>query len=130
MSKEFEDAVLKKLDVLDERTKCTDEIIEGVVLKKLDSLENDIKELASNTNERLGKVEIELKDTGEVIMDIRQRFAKFDFEINRKIDTLCDADTVNQEKHDFFENKIVSLEAKDFNHDIRISNLEDKVLTA
>lgn len=97
MSKEFEDAVLKKLDVLDER---------------------------------LGKVEIELKDTGEVIMDIRQRFAKFDFEINRKIDTLCDADTVNQEKHDFFENKIVSLEAKDFDHDIRISNLEDKVLTA
>ena len=90
MSKEFEDAVLKKLEVLDKRT----------------------------------------NDTDKNVRELRQDFAVFDFEINRKIDTLCDADTVNQEKHDFFENKIVSLEAKDFNHDIRISNLEDKVLTA
>jgi len=90
MSKEFEEAVLKKLDILDKRTNNTD----------------------------------------RVVREIKQDFAKFDYEINTKIDTLFDANTVNQEKHVFFEEKIVSLEAESFNHDIRISNLEDKVLTA
>ena len=90
MSREFEDAVLKKLDVLDERT----------------------------------------KDTDKIIRELKEDFAVFDFEINRKIDTLFDANTVNQEKHDFFQEKISSLEAKSFNQNIRIYNLEDKVLTA
>ena len=90
MSREFEDDVLKKLDVLDERT----------------------------------------KDTDKIVRELKEDFAVFDFEINRKIDTLFDANTVNQEKHDFFQEKISSLEAKSFNQNIRIYNLEDKVLTA
>ena len=52
-------------------------------------------------------------------MDIRQRFTKFDFEINRKIDTLFDSDTVNKDN-------IISLNTKTYNHDTRISNLENK----
>ena len=90
MSKEFEEAVLKKLDILDKRTNNTD----------------------------------------RVVREIKQDFAKFDYEINTKIDTLFDANTINQEKHNFFEEETISLDAKNFNHDIRISNLEDKVLTA
>ena len=115
MSKEFEEVVLKKLeklDVLEEKTNNTDKVIQEVVLKKLDALDEKIN------------------DTNKVVREIKQDFAKFDYEINLKIDTLFDADTVNKEKHVFFEDKIASLDAKSFNHDIRISNLEDKVLTA
>ena len=71
MSREFEEAVLKKLDILDKRT----------------------------------------NDTDKNVRELREDFAVFDFEINRKIDTLFDANTVNQEKHDFFQEKISSLEA-------------------
>lgn len=99
---------------------------EEIVLKKLGNLENEVK----GNNQRLGKLEIEVKDTEEVVTDIRQRFIKFDYEINKRIDTLFDANTVNLEKHTSFEKKISSLDNKNLNHDIRISNLEDKVLTA
>ena len=89
--------------------------------QKLEGLETEVKDLSKTTNQRLGKLEIEVMDTGEVVLDIRQRFAKFDFEINRKIDTLFDSDTVNKDN-------IVSLNVKTFDHDTRISNLENKDL--
>ena len=129
MSKEFEEIVLKKLDMLNQKTSNTDKVIQNTILKKLDNLENDVKD----NNQRLGNLEIEVKDvnqrienleiqvkvTGESILELRQRFAIFDFEINRKIDTLFDSDTVNKEN-------IVSLNVKNDNHDTRISNLENK----
>lgn len=76
MSKEFEGIVLKileKLDVLDERTQNTDKVIEEVILKKLDTLETEVK---SNQ---------------ESIKKLNDNFTVFDYEINRKIDTLFDA---------------------------------------
>ena len=117
---------------------------EIIVLNKLGNLETEIKNLAENTNQRLekleiglkdnnqrlGKLETEVKDTGEVIKYLNNNFTRFDFEINKKIDTLFDANTVNKEKYDAFEEKIDSLGVKSFNHDTRISNLEDKVLIA
>ena len=121
MSKEFEEIVLKKLD-------NTDKVINEIVLKKLDNLENEVidtkkglKDLAKDTNQRLENVELGLKDTKEVVRDLRQRITVFDFEINRKIDTLFDSDTVNKDN-------IVSLNTKTYNHDTRISNLENKDL--
>ena len=102
MSKEFEEIVLKKLDNLVTEVK-------------------DTKQELKHTNERLGNLEIEVKDTEEVVLDIRQRLAKFDYEINKKIDTLFDSDAVNKEN-------IVSLNVKNFNHNTRISNLENKDL--
>ena len=95
MSKEFEEIVLKKLE-------------------KLDALEN-----------RMENFELELKDTKYTIKKLNDNFTIFDFEINKKIDTLFDAIIVNNEKHDLFEKSIVSLNTKTFNHDIRISVLED-----
>ena len=102
----------------------------GKLETEVKDTKNELKDLATNVNQRLGKLEIEVKDTGEVVKDIRQRFIKFDYEINKKIDTLFDANTVNLEKHTSFEKKISSLDSETFNHDIRISNLEDRVLTA
>ena len=103
MSKEFEEIVLKKLEKLD----TLDITLQDVVLNKLDDLEKEVKEN---------------KDS---IKKLNDNFTVFDFEINKKIDTLFDAITANTEKHDAFEKSIVSLNTKTFNHDIRISVLED-----
>lgn len=92
MSKEFEEIVLEKLNILDERTKNTD---------------------------------AEVKANQESIKKLNDNFTVFDFEINKKIDTLFDAITANDDKHEVFEKSIVSLNTKTFNHDIRISVLED-----
>ena len=117
MSKEFEEIVLKKLeklDILEAKTNKTDKTIEEVILKKLDALDK-----------RTQNTDKELKVTKEWIRKLNDNFTVFDFEINKKIDTLFDAITVNNEKHDIFEKSIVSLNTKTFNHDIRISVLED-----
>jgi len=131
MSKEFEEIVLKKLNTLDERTKNTDKVIEEVILKKLDKLDVLERELKS-INQRLDNHDKEFKATQETVQnlsenvkDLNNRFTVFDFEINKKVDTLFDAITANKEKHDLFEKSIVSLNTKTFNHDIRISVLED-----
>ena len=118
--KVIEEVILKKLeklDALDERTKNTDKVIEEVILKKLEKLDT--------VEEEMNIMKKELKSTQESIQSLNDRFTVFDFEINKKIDTLFDAITVNNEKHDLFEKSIVSLNTKTFNHDIRISVLED-----
>jgi len=112
---------LEKLDALDERTKNTDKVIEEVILKKLDTLEVKF----DNLETEVGSLKAEVKDTNENVKDLNNRFTVFDFEINKKIDTLFDAITANDEKHEVFEKSIVSLNTKTFNHDIRISVLED-----
>lgn len=153
MSKEFEDIVLKKLEVLDERTQNLEVQIKDNS-KKLGNLEIEVKdtkhelkdlktkveanskkignletEVKANS-QKLGNLEIELKDTQEIVKKLNQDFTKFDYEINKKIDTLFDAYTTNREKDMVLEDNITSLKAKTFDHDIRISNLENKVLTA
>ena len=99
---------------------------EAIVLNKLENLEIGQK----NINQRLGILETEVKDTGEVVKYLNNNFTRFDFEINKKIDTLFDANKVNKEKNDTFKEELDYLAEKSFNHDIRISNLEDKVLIA
>ena len=69
-----------------------------------------------------------MKYTQGVVKYLNNNFIKFDYEINKKIDTLFDAFTTNNEKDSVHEENIVSLNSKVFNHDIRISNLEDKIL--
>ncbi len=142
MSKEFEEIVLEKLNALDNKATNTDKVIKDVILEKLDILETkfinletevsglktevgSLKTEIKDTNKRLGNLEMEVKDTGEVVNYLNQNFTKFDYEINKKIDTLFDAIAANNEKHDVFEKSIVSLNTKTFNHDIRISVLED-----
>ena len=151
MSKEFEEIVLKKLDILEEKVGKLD-ILEakfnnletevGSLKTGVSGLETEVSSLKTGvsgletevsslktelreTNKRLGNLEMEVKDTGEVVNYLNQNFTKFDYEINKKIDTIFDALKVNDEKHDIFQKSIVSLNTKTFNHDIRISVLED-----
>ena len=143
MSKDFEGVVLKKLEKLDERTQKTDNVIEEVILKKLEKLDertkktdNVIEEVILKKLEKLDALEDtmqnvvlkkleNLESLEESVKNLNNNFTVFDFEINKKIDTLFDAITANNEKHDVFEKSIVSLNTETFNHDIRISVLED-----
>lgn len=128
MSKEFEEIVLnklEKLDTLEEELKNTNQKIDNTN-KEVSSMKQEIK----NINQRLGKLEVEVKDTGEIVQYLNNNFTIFDHEINNKINTLVDAFKVNSEKDLVHEENISSLDKKVLNHDIRISNLEDKVLIA
>ena len=114
MSKEFEEIVLKKLE-------------------KLDNLEVQVENLGKEVRSlktTAGKLETEVRDTGEVVNYLNQNFTKFDHEMNTKINTLFDAFITNKENNYANDKEIVSLNAKVLNQDIRISNLEKKVLTA
>ena len=108
MSKEFEEVVLKKLEKLDNMEK----LMQETVLPKLSNTDNVIKELSKE------------------FKDLNNKFTVFDYEINKKIDSLFDAFVVNIEKDSVHEEKINSLDDKVFDHGIRISNLENKILTA
>ena len=110
MSEKFEEIVLKKLDELFNELKDTRE--------EVSQHGQEIRELRQEVT-TLGK---EVTTLGKDVIDLRQRFTVFDFEINKKIDTLFDSDTVNKED-------IVSLNVKNYNHDTRISNLENKDLS-
>ena len=127
MSEKFEEIVLKKLDKLDQ----LDETVQNVVLKKLDNLENEVestKQGLQSLNEKFGKLELEVKDMAEVVVYLNNNFTKFDYDFNKKIDTLFDSYTSCKEKEEVHAQNIVSLNTKTFNHDIRISNLENQVL--
>ena len=142
MSKEFEEIVLKKLEKLDTietEVKNNSQRL-GNLEKEVGTLQTEVVSLGRETGTlktkvgnlkiAVGKLEMEVKDTGEVVNYLNQRFTKFDYEINKKIDTLFDAYATNKDKYLVHEKDIASLNAKVFNQDIRISNLEDKVLTA
>ena len=142
MSKEFEEIVLKKLEKLDNieiEVKNNSQRL-GNLEAEVGSLKAEVGSLGTEMSNlktevgslktAVGKLEMEVKDTGEVVNYLNQRFTKFDYEMNKKIDTLFDSYKVNKEKDLVHEKEIASLNAKVFNQDIRISNLEDKVLTA
>jgi len=124
----MQDVVLKKLDKLDQ----LDETVQDVVLKKLDKLDTTVQDVVlkklDNLEKEMGNLKMEITDTQEVVKYLNNNFTKFDYEINRKIDTLFDAYTSCKDTDAAHAENIVSLNAKTFNHDIRISNLENRVL--
>lgn len=130
MSKEFEQAVLEKLDYLSIQINSNNQKIEKVEAELKDT-KQELMSFVKNTNKRFEKVETEFEKferieanfekTNQKITNLSQSFAVFDFEINRKIDTLFDSDTINKDN-------IVSLNVKNYNHDTRITNLENRDL--
>ena len=110
MSKEFEVVVLKKLDELSTELKHTKQELKDFAKDTNQRLIN-LEEGQQDTNERLGKVELGLKDTNEIVIDLKQRLENVELGLK-----------------DNKEN-IVSLNVKNYNHNTRISNLENKDLS-
>ena len=131
----MQDVVLKKLEKLDkleDKTNGTEKLLQEVVLKKLDDLDSTMQDVVlkklDNLEKEMSDLKFEVKDTQEVVNYLNNNFTKFDYEINKKVDTLFDAYTSCKETDTTHAQNIVSLNAKTFNHDIRISNLENQVL--
>ena len=53
--------------------------------------------------------------------------AKQEIESSKRFGVLFDAITTYNEKCELYDQKLFSLESKNFNHDIRISELEKKI---
>ncbi len=100
----------KKLDVLDEHS------------KRLDVLEQQHKECMA----RFDKIEQKLCEHDEDIKDIKRILLNIEIQVTEKIPALFDAYSANQDKHKVYDEQISSLEVQAFNHDIRISALEDR----
>ena len=125
----MQEVVLKKLDTLEEKTDNTDKVMQEVVLKKLEKLDV-LDKRTLNLEEKYIDTDETLKEISTELQNLNNKFTVFDYEINRKIDSLFDAFVVNTEKDTVHEEKIESMGEKILNHDIRISNLEGKVLIA
>lgn len=77
----------------------------------------DVKKEVKTLSKRLDETQNELRE-------FSQRSAVFEVEISDKVAALFDAYVVNNEKHAAYEDSITSLNAKVFNHQIRIEKIE------
>lgn len=76
-------------------------------------------------NSRFDKIDEKLESHSEDIKTMKASIINLEEYVMEKIPTLFDAITVNSNKHDTYDDHIASLTAKTFNHNIRISALED-----
>ena len=110
MSEAFEKAVLEKLDSLH---------------NKFDSRVGNLESAVSKLDSRVGGLEFELKDTQEVVQMNSQILIKLETTVATKIDSLFDSYSANEDKHQEYNSHFDELDSQVFNHDIRISALED-----
>jgi len=76
-------------------------------------------------NSRFDEIDEKLESYGEDIKTMKASIINLEEYVMEKIPALFDAITVNSNKHDTYDDHIASLNAKTFNHNIRISALED-----
>ena len=78
---------------------------------------------------RLTRIEDRLEKHDQEIAEIKRIVLNIEVQVTEKIPALFDAFAANQDKHEIYDKNISSLNAKTFNHDLRISALEDKLRT-
>ena len=84
-------------------------------------------DLEDKTNKRF----VELEDkTNKRFVDLEGKMNKGFVEVNKRLDTLFNAVIKNTEEDTAQKERNISLNKKVFNHEKRISNLENKILTA
>ena len=80
-------------------------------------------------NNRFDKIDEKLESHDEDIKIMKASILNLEAYVMEKIPALFDAITVNSDKHEIYDEHIASLNAKTFNHNIRISALEDALRT-
>ena len=124
----------KKLDENSIKVKENSEKIEKISKtleensKKLD--ENSIKirensEKIKEVSKVLDKNSMNLENLSELISSHNRILVNFETKINEKISTLFDSYSYNQDKHTIYEKNLDILNQESFNHNVRISALED-----
>lgn len=139
MAETFENAVLKKLDGLQSDVNDIkkhlgehDEHLDRIE-KHLDDHDEHLRnhdERFDSLEKRFDRLELELKDTQEVVKMNTQILIKLETTITTKIDALFDSYSVNEDKHKEYNSHLNELDSQVFNHDIRISTLEDNLSIA
>lgn len=107
------------------------ESFEKTVLEKLNRMENKLDNLKLNqskTNTKLNNLILETKDIQDVVEYNTSRIIGLEHIFKDKIDALFDAHSVNDNKHKEFSKSIKYLQDETYNHDIRISILEDNLV--
>ena len=110
--------------------------------KKIEDVREELKEDIGNVREELkediGNVKEELKQEMDKLKDevdnklrkVNQRLAVFQEEITKKVDVLIDADITRQEHIEIHDIEITEIREGQFEHDVKIKNLEKKVIGA
>ena len=115
---------------------------EKIVLEKFDELNLKITELSEEVHELKGKVDIntnsiinlseKVENNSTLINNLSDKvecqglnFAKFENDFNIKVQGLFDSFVANTESHLAYDKFISALNAKTYDHNIRISVLED-----
>ena len=141
MSNEFETKILEKLDRMEfkidkigiEVDKHTIMIAENrkAIEGNRKAIEENRKAIETNTkmiNENrkmIGKNSLEIAGLTEVITAHHNTLIKFEHDFNEKFKSLFDSFSANKDEHHVYDNHISNLNSKIFNHDIRLSSLED-----
>lgn len=148
MSKEFEVAVLKRLDSIDSRLDNQEKILNehtkilnehsqilnehSQILNKHDKKFEEQNKKFSVIEKRLDrhdalfdKVLDELLGVQELAMQNHNILIQFEHDFNKKFDALFDSFVDNGRHHKSFKKDISSINASLINHDIRISAIED-----
>ena len=128
----IKEVILPKLDKVD----STEKLIKEVIAPKLEKVDSTVEKVVLPKLDRIDLLEEKMDNTNKIVKELsgevkslNNKFTIFDYEINKKIDSLFDAVIVNTEKDSVHEDKIEILDEKIFDHGIRISNLENKIFT-
>ena len=85
----------------------------------------DLKSSINGINFSINSINTTLETHSKDIKIMKSSIINTEAYVREKIPTLFDAITVNSDKHELYDDHIASLNAKTFNHNIRISSLED-----
>lgn len=127
MSENFEKIILEKLNKIDGRLDKVDSRLDKVD-SRLDKLEVELvntKEIVNENTKTLNNVVVELKDTQEVVILNRNTLLKMEQRNHDNFGVLFDSFSANDDKHKEFSKSIKNLQNDSFEHNIRLSILED-----
>lgn len=136
MSANFEKLVLEKLDRLEanqQKLETNQQRLEDNQQKleanqqKFETNQQKFGDSQSDIKTQLNNLIFELKETQDVVKYNTSRIICLENTFKNKIDALFDARSINNKKHEEYENSFNHLNSKIFNHDIRISTLEDNL---
>ena len=97
--------------------------------KQFELINKRFDEQETKFNSRFDKIDEKLDSHDEDIKTMKASIINLEEYVMEKIPALFDAITVNSDKHETYDEHIASLNAKTFNHNIRISALEDTLRT-
>ena len=138
MSENFEKIVLEKLENLE---KGQEELKNNQqdIYERLSSGEYKQTELSGKLSQmsldqngiknKINTLLLEEKETKKVVEFNTSRIINLETKLTDQIKALFDARSVNDGKHDTYEDHITTLNSKIFNLDVRTSALEDDVKT-